>query len=164
MRTLWGYHLDCRLRIQLVSLIHLLNYEKNPWTLCVVCHTTSPVLSGSIIWIFTEGEGGWIKFRLPFKIFSTLQTSKKIQLTVRQPFRWRFRGFWQRTWLYVSTSRIMRRNHFGLESTRGPRGAIVTSWGWRSGRGHPRRKSRTRCHGWLAILENKIEHWFGYII
>ena len=30
-----------------------------------------------IIWIFTEGEGDGIKFRLPFKIFSTL----KIKIT-----------------------------------------------------------------------------------
>ena len=29
----------------------------------------------TIIWIFTEGEGDGIKFRLPFKIFSTLKGS-----------------------------------------------------------------------------------------
>ena len=41
-----------------------------------------------IIWIFTKGEGHGIKFRLPFKIFSTLSTTLLLAPQDFQSFLW----------------------------------------------------------------------------
>ena len=49
-------------------------YSKVCWQCpAMFCLYTSKKTFPTIIWIFTEGEDDGIEFRLPFKIFSTLQ-------------------------------------------------------------------------------------------
>ena len=82
---IWSHHLQWKFKL-LAGKFTWGNKAKHCWVMstnllfskvcwqhpAVFCLYTSSKFFPPIIWIFTEGEGDRIEFRLPFKIFSTL--------------------------------------------------------------------------------------------